>query len=468
GPDNIRSLFRQSAQTNPAYAQHFVGGHIFGMPQAACASFLRDNTGTSAKPRPGTYIQPRNRICYRDHEILRSMLQGQQLDDLTVKFSRLLYDRIGALPIGPDWIQMPDLFALIATQITPLIIEMLCGPTLINVVNPDFVCTLWKFDHWVPTLAKKAPRCLFPEGYTIRDKLIASIKRWRLATCSLEDGSPLKGCEGMSSKLNLLDVDGWDMDAIAASDLGLLWAYVNVLFDLIIWSPLVIMTLAYCIRSECEHSINQRDTASILDFELPTLLKKPLLQSTFAETLRYRNHIFITRYPYPEDMRVNGWELPAKTVVMVCSTVQHMDKTMWNTGPSGEHPVETFYPERFLRYSSEKNAKLESRIDSVPGRRSGKQDSPDPDLKSSAQPIFSLKNLEGTWIRFGGGSQMCPGQRLAKVEIFLSIALLVMHFDIELTVPSKEMSVDWSHFGTGVAKPAYKLPFQIRRRAASN
>jgi len=82
----------------------------------------------------------------------------------------------------------------------------------------------------------------------------------------------------------------------------------------------------------------------------------------------------------------------------------------------------------------------------------------------TTKPQFSTKGLEGVWIPFGGGSQICPGRKVAKAEIFHVTALLVTMFDIELCEPEKEVSMDWSYFGTGVLKPAVKVPFRIRKR----
>lgn len=71
-------------------------------------------------------------------------------------------------------------------------------------------------------MAKKAPSWLVPEGYRIRDKLVDSIKRWRIWSAQISHDTG--GSKPMMQKKELLDVDGWDVHAIAASDLGLLWA----------------------------------------------------------------------------------------------------------------------------------------------------------------------------------------------------------------------------------------------------
>jgi cytochrome P450 len=210
------------------------------------------------------------------------------------------------------------------------------------------------------------------------------------------------------------------------------------------------------VQRECQAS----SKSASREFDLSTLLKQPYLQAIFAETLRYRNHIFMTRFPDPHDMYVNGWRLPAGKVVMTCSTVQHMNSTLWNTGNNNSHPIDTFWPGRFLVSQELSQVAVGGRRDSAISLEHDRE-AGDPNVQA---PKFSTKGLDGAWIPFGGGTQMCPGQKLAKAEIFLAVATLLANFDIELKDPAVAMSVNWWHFGTGVAKPADKLPFRVRRR----
>lgn len=226
------------------------------------------------------------------------------------------------------------------------------------------------------------------------------------------------------------------------------------------------------VRTECLHSASPRpDGNPVPHIELAFLLEMPFLQACFAETLRLRTHILITRYPDTHDMMINEWRLPAKNLIMTCPTVPHMDQKLWNTRLSGTQPLETFWPPRFLKNPDDYHdmAALERDI-----TESSAQPRVGSDIKSSddpaicaAQPQFSTNGLEGIWIPFGGGGQMCPGRKLAKAEIFHVTALLVTRFDIELCHPEKEAPMDWSYFGTGVLKPAAKVRFWIRKRVSA-
>lgn len=204
--------------------------------------------------------------------------------------------------------------------------------------------------------------------------------------------------------------------------------------------------------------------------DLPTLLAQPYLQACFAEMLRLRTHIFITRFVDSHSMDINGWAIPARTVAMTCSSVPHMDAALWHKDGASAAPLSVFTPERFLKTPNDPSS----------GPARGKPEnasSVDPQRQHSAGPMpfectatapqqFSTKGLDGLWIPFGGGAQMCPGRKLAKAETLIVTAALVTLFDIELCNPEREIPVKWSHFGTGVSKPAVQTPFRIRRRRA--
>lgn len=176
-----------------------------------------------------------------------------------------------------------------------------------------------------------------------------------------------------------------------------------------------------------------------------------------------------------------------------------MDENLWNSGNNGEHPLDTFWPERFLLYQdnpssgplnpkqrfepiylskSQESLKLNTQYSirtrthiptdkEAPHPPSPRRSEPDlpvcPPTPPQPQPHFTKKGLEGIYIPFGGGSQMCPGRNFAQAEIFLSAALLITWFDIELCFPEAKVGVKRGTFETGVSKPDQCVPFRIRR-----
>ena len=166
-----------------------------------------------------------------------------------------------------------------------------------------------------------------------------------------------------------------------------------------------------------------------------------------------------------------------------------MDKGVWNTRfGNAEHPLETFWAERFLIHDSHPHSgplKLESSA-SLKAKNSESdedQDDAHSSQKNSAQSEsskFSLTGLSGIWVPFGGGTSLCPGRHLAKEEILLAVANLIIIFDFKLV----DRKTWWKslmggigggqdggyqhemrYFGMGVLPPRKDVEVMIRRRS---
>lgn len=178
----------------------------------------------------------------------------------------------------------------------------------------------------------------------------------------------------------------------------------------------------------------------------------------FAETLRLRTMQFIVRSSDHEDFDCTGWKITKGKLVAVDTHAAHTNKEIWSTGGIGHpHPVDKFWAERFLIYSSDQN--------SGPLKHKAQYDSSGMDLESNDEgkgPKFSLGGLSGAWIPFGGGRRQCPGREFAKQEIILSVAMLCSAFDIEL-MTDVEPEPDMEYYGLGGVRPKMKLPFKVRR-----
>lgn len=190
------------------------------------------------------------------------------------------------------------------------------------------------------------------------------------------------------------------------------------------------------IRAEVDTCAVQTDNG--LHFNINHLLRLPLLQAVYAETLRLRMHFYIIRMPDREDINIREWILPRQKVIVTPTTVAHMDPQRWNTGLNGERPLNHFWVGRFLQYP----------------------------LKSIHKPTpeFSTKGLEGSWIPYGGGPRQCPGRHFAKRQILLTIALTVSLFDCEVLEKSVQEDFTLWGFGSGVSNPVGSVPIRIRRR----
>lgn len=132
---------------------------------------------------------------------------------------------------------------------------------------------------------------------------------------------------------------------------------------------------------------------SLSQLDSQELVKNPLLSSIYAETLRlYVQCYFVVSSPH-HDVPLGKWWLPKGNIGLVNSGISHMDEHFWNT-KCGAHPVHSFWAERFLKDP------LDAKSGPInPGIQTQK---PDRDRGSDEKESFSLENLEGSWIPFGG------------------------------------------------------------------
>lgn len=180
----------------------------------------------------------------------------------------------------------------------------------------------------------------------------------------------------------------------------------------------------------------KREDGSIR-FDVDQLLRLPVLQAVYAETLRLRMHFYIIRMPDKVNMNIRDWIIPRQKVVVTSTTVAHMDREVWDTGLENEHPVDQFWVGRFLKYPQESDSSSS---------------------KGTSSPEFSTKGLEGSWIPYGGGPRQCPGRHFAKRQILLTTALMVSLFEFEILKEGMDVKEDFTlmGFGSGVSHPAGK------------
>jgi cytochrome P450 len=234
-----------------------------------------------------------------------------------------------------------------------------------------------------------------------------------------------------------LEMDGFDHAAIASTDFGALWATRNAM-TASSWTIIELFRnpeLLALVREEVETCMRV-NASGRLEFDVDHLLRLPVLQAVYAETLRLRVHFYIVRMPDRVDMNIHNYIIPRRKVIVTSTTAAHMNPIAWATRANDEYPLDSFWPGRFLRYDS------------------------------NGKPIFSTKGLEGSWIPYGGGPRQCPGRHFAKRHILLSAALMITLFDCEVSEEGKNVQSDFSifGFGGGMSHAARKIPGKLRRR----
>ncbi|KAL5802282.1 hypothetical protein ACOSQ4_030587 [Xanthoceras sorbifolium] len=135
------------------------------------------------------------------------------------------------------------------------------------------------------------------------------------------------------------------------------------------------------------------------------------LKSVIKETLRLHppGPLLLPRESR-ESCEIDGYEIPAKTRVIVNVWAMGRDPRYWTQ-------AETFYPERFLNSS------------------------------------VDYKGMNFEYIPFGAGRRMCPGISFALSNIELPLAQLLYHFDWKLPNRMRPEDLDMTEvFGVSVIK----------------
>lgn len=187
-----------------------------------------------------------------------------------------------------------------------------------------------------------------------------------------------------------------------------------------------------------------RNAEEGLDIE--RLFSQPLLQSIYAEVLRLHVVIGTARQSDTEPFSLGGYQIPKGEPFVIFSRHPALNQEAW--GMAGRPPTETtplheFHPERFLV---------------------GDNKASDPEGGASLE--FSMEELAGLWIPYGGGQRMCPGRHFAKNEIIGTFAVLTREYDLELLGDDRHhhASSDLRWFPSGALPPVGKVPFRIRKR----
>jgi cytochrome P450 len=112
----------------------------------------------------------------------------------------------------------------------------------------------------------------------------------------------------------------------------------------------------------------------------------------------------------------------------------HMNSKVW-TDANDTHPVDTYWPGRFLKYPTK-----------------------------AGPPVFSLEGKESSWLPFGSGANLCPGRQFAKIHCAVTLAMMVDSFECDILAGPKALKPDMKKFGMGILGPSSKVAVRLRPR----
>ncbi|KAH7082811.1 cytochrome P450 [Paraphoma chrysanthemicola] len=421
-------------------------GGMFGGPQKIIDAIAKDNSGIGVKPYPGTDVHPGRRLMRNQVIFFSDAFSKSSLDEMVPRFVDAVEDWCKASNIGKDWVEMPDLYLFLRDVLFDCGVVSIFGQQMLD-LNPDLCKDFWEYDTNIGFLALGMPRWMRPDAPKSRDRMVASMKRWRQHALkndkpgSSDDATwdPAWGLGAIKRRNKLLDAtEGlFEEDGRASIDLALIWSMTSNVIPASFWYMVEVLASKDLLK-DVRDEIDREATASVSDgrqkIDPGRLTNNALLQAVFAETLRLHVATLITR-TVKKEHTVGSWLLKKDQNLIVSSNVEHLNE-QWDV-PG--HPASDFEPRRFLVAPEASGGKAES---------------------------FSLENRKGQWVPFGLGEHMCPGRHFAKMEMIVNAAVMFSKFDFELLTPEGwRPKNDYARYGFGTQQPAEKVPFRIRRRS---
>lgn len=232
--DHFTSLFKASRSMSTKSGVLLALENIFGTPSNVIPFYAADDSGVNVAPLPGSKVKAEHRLNYHQVRAAHKHLSGPGLVHMTERFLMILRRRMDESQIGSEWIEMPDLYRFLQTEVFHAAVEAMCGSYLLS-QNPTFVEDFWEFDRSAPTLFKALPRWISPKPYEVRGRLLEAIKKWhKLAHANSDctkigaddtEWDPYFGSKLIRARQEYcLGMEFMNADALAAEDLGLIFA----------------------------------------------------------------------------------------------------------------------------------------------------------------------------------------------------------------------------------------------------
>lgn len=233
GPSSINLIWKNSDSLTPKGVQLIGMRNILKLNRNGAEFCESDDSGRGPRPHPKSHVKPENRIWFHTHDSSATFLTGSHLGTLTSTFQDRLKDRVGDLSFNNEWSQATDLYSFVYNTIFPTQIEVLFGPSFL-LINPDFASDFREFHRGLTHLLRGYPWWLAPKAWTAREKCLDGIKRWH-ALLEVEENDEKQlsdekkhtnqGSEFIRARKRMhTKMKSLDKDAIASSELGVIWA----------------------------------------------------------------------------------------------------------------------------------------------------------------------------------------------------------------------------------------------------
>lgn len=459
-PELIRTTLYDTKSFVAHHARARFIKNVLGYSTAAIRTIENDTSGSAREPLPGSSTPANKRILRMQQVTTLDVISSKDgMAEMLHQFTRVYDEMLKERVSGNAWVELHDLHGFMRHIGSTAIITALCGPRLLK-KRPGFLDAFWTFDERVHFFHMALPNWLNPRASRARAFCIDAITEWRKGAVEMAKSMPhgisdsmwneIWGIKAMRLRNEMYDsFPEIDEYCRSGADLGILWAsndnLVPTIFEYIFAMLRSPTLLARCKAEMTQARLPTDQPGGAAEFDPSILIKQPLLQSLLNEVLRTKASSLIGRTAR-EDFQVGEYTIPKGSMALVSAHLEHMNQAVWEARPGARnHPVEEFWPERFLDHSSLNLNRA-----------------------NETQPLsISMKGLDGSFIPFGLGYNMCPGRHFAIRAVLCTAARFVHRYEV---VPQRhacgkwpEPEKNWKTFGYAICGPANEIPVLIRR-----
>ena len=220
GAEYLNAIWKDTKKVMMSHdALNLSLSNMFGVPGKEMPFFLGDRTGSSHDPHASSPARdPDHRVSYLMLKTTADYLSGPHLTATAQKYQAAMKSQVDSLPVGDDWVEMDDLFNFARRLIANSTVETMLGSSFLSQF-PDFVDSFYTYNNRIRRFLQGWPRFLLPKAWCARKRCIEIMRQWR-KTVNVHDfdGSPM-----MLKRWTWFEKWNISDDAIAASDLGILW-----------------------------------------------------------------------------------------------------------------------------------------------------------------------------------------------------------------------------------------------------
>lgn len=111
GAEYLNAVWKSTKELTSTNGINIALSNMFGTPKNDMKFFEAENSGITHDPfPPHSFTRPEDRVFYLMHKATVDSLAGSRLVTSALSFQRALAEQIKEVPVGDEWVELPDLF----------------------------------------------------------------------------------------------------------------------------------------------------------------------------------------------------------------------------------------------------------------------------------------------------------------------------------------------------------------------